>query len=38
MRVGVHIGYAMRPQFRRHGFATAILHHSLDLGGAMGMI
>ncbi|MBC7760668.1 MAG: GNAT family N-acetyltransferase [Candidatus Saccharibacteria bacterium] len=37
MRVGGHIGYAVRPQFRRHGFAIAILRHSLDLAGEMGI-
>ena len=37
LRVGGHIGYAVRPQFRRHGFATAILRHSLKVAGEMGI-
>ena len=35
LRVGGHIGYAVRPQFRRRGFATAILRQSLAVAGAM---
>lgn len=35
-RVGGHIGYGVRPAFRRHGYATAMLRQSLvrahDLG------
>ena len=37
LRVGGHIGYAVRPQFRRRGFATAILRQSLVVAGEMGV-
>ena len=37
LRVGGHIGYAVRPQFRRRGFATAILRQSLVVAGEMGI-
>ena len=37
MRVGGHIGYAVRLQFRRRGFATAILRQSLAVARAMGI-
>lgn len=37
LRVGGHIGYAVRPQFRRRGFATAILRQSLTVAGGMGI-
>jgi len=37
LRVGGHIGYAVRPQFRRRGFATAILRQSLAVAGEMGI-
>jgi predicted acetyltransferase len=29
--LGGHIGYAVRPGFRRHGYATEILRQSLDI-------
>jgi predicted acetyltransferase len=31
LRVGGHIGYVVVPEFRRRGFATAILRQSVDL-------
>ena len=37
LRVGGHIGYAVRPQFRRRGFATSILRQSLAVAGEMGI-
>jgi len=36
-RVGGHIGYAVRPQFRRHGFATSILRQSLVIAREIGI-
>ena len=35
--LGGHIGYAVRPQFRRRGYATEILRQSIDLLGARGI-
>ena len=35
--LGGHIGYAVRPQFRRRGYATEILRQSVDLLGARGI-
>jgi predicted acetyltransferase len=37
LRVGGHIGYAVRHQFRRRGFATAILRQSLVVAGEIGI-
>ena len=37
LRVGGHIGYSVRPQFRRRSFATAILRQSLVVAGEMGI-
>ena len=37
LRLGGHIGYAVRPQFRRQGFATAILRQSLGVALEMGI-
>jgi len=31
LRVGGHIGYVVVPEFRRQGYATAILHQSLKI-------
>jgi predicted acetyltransferase len=31
LRVGGHIGYVVVPEFRRQGYATAILHRSLKI-------
>ena len=31
LRVGGHIGYVVVPEFRRRGYATAILHWSLQI-------
>jgi len=36
-RVGGHIGYAVRPAFRRRGHATQILRRSLILAGDLGV-
>ena len=34
---GGHIGYAVRPQYRRLGYATEILRQSLDIARALGL-
>ena len=34
---GGHVGYGVRPQFRRRGYATAILRQSLDLLRGLGL-
>lgn len=34
---GGHIGYAVRPAFRRRGYATAILEQSLVIARALGV-
>lgn len=34
---GGHIGYAVRPAFRRRGYATEILRQSLPIAGALGL-
>ena len=34
---GGHIGYAVRPEFRRQGMATQILKHSLDIAAEVGI-
>jgi predicted acetyltransferase len=34
---GGHIGYAVRPAFRRHGYATEILRQSLDVARSLGL-
>jgi predicted acetyltransferase len=34
---GGHIGYAVRPAFRRRGYATEILRQSLGIGRALGL-
>lgn len=36
LHVGGHIGYAVRPEFRRRGYAGQILRRSLDVLGARG--
>ena len=36
-RWGGHIGYAVRPAFRRRGFATEILHQSLSIARELGV-
>lgn len=35
--LGGHIGYAVRPGFRRRGYATEILHQSLDVAKSVGI-
>ena len=35
--LGGHIGYAVRPPFRRQGYATEILRQSLDIARARGI-
>jgi len=35
-RVGGHIGYAVRPAFRRRGYATAMLRRSLSVARSPG--
>lgn len=37
LRVGGHIGYAVRPQFRRLGYATTILPQALVVAREMGI-
>ena len=34
---GGHVGYAVRPAFRRRGYATALLAYALDLARAQGI-
>lgn len=36
LEVGGHIGYAVRPDFRRRGYATQILRRSLEMLAARG--
>src|ERR1700712_3276406 len=36
-RVGGHVGYAVVPQARGRGYATAMLRHGLDLLASMGV-
>lgn len=36
-RVGGHIGYGVRPAFRRRGYATAMLRHGLSIAGGLGI-
>jgi predicted acetyltransferase len=36
-RFGGHVGYCVRPQFRRRGYATAILRRSLEVLGGTGV-
>jgi predicted acetyltransferase len=36
-RVGGHIGYAVRPDYRRRGYATAILGRSLEIARSVGI-
>ncbi len=36
-RFGGHIGYAVRPAYRRHGYATAILREALDIVRPLGL-
>jgi predicted acetyltransferase len=36
-RWGGHIGYAVRPAFRRRGYATAILQQSLTVAASLGI-
>jgi predicted acetyltransferase len=36
-RWGGHIGYGVRPAFRRRGYATDILRQALDLAGSLGI-
>jgi predicted acetyltransferase len=35
--VGGHIGYGVRPGFRRRGYATAILRQSLPVAASIGL-
>ena len=35
--VGGHIGYAVRPRYRRRGYARSILRQSLDVARALGL-
>ena len=35
--VGGHIGYAVRPAYRRRGYAGAILRQSLGIAGSLGL-
>ncbi|MEY4276286.1 MAG: hypothetical protein RIS26_749 [Actinomycetota bacterium] len=37
LNFGGHIGYAVRPQFRRLGYATEILRQSLELAQTIGL-
>lgn len=37
LEVGGHIGYAVRPAFRRRGYATEILRQSLETAGGLGI-
>ena len=36
-RVGGHIGYAVRPAFRKRGYATAMLHQALGVARTVGL-
>jgi predicted acetyltransferase len=35
--VGGHIGYAVRPRYRRRGYATAMLRRSLEVARSVGV-
>lgn len=37
LAVGGHVGYAVRPAFRRRGYASLMLRHGLDLLGSLGV-
>lgn len=37
LQVGGHVGYAVRPAYRRRGYATAMLRHALDLLASLGV-
>ncbi|WP_225752743.1 GNAT family N-acetyltransferase [Actinotalea sp. Marseille-Q4924] len=37
LQVGGHIGYAVRPAYRRRGYATLMLHHGLGLLASRGV-
>lgn len=37
LAVGGHVGYAVRPAFRRRGYASLMLRHGLDLLASLGV-
>lgn len=37
LQIGGHIGYVVRPEYRRRGYATAILAQSLDIAVDLGI-